>query len=362
MKYSPRATALTLIALPMLLLASLAGGGPTLAGRANVSPLPQGRCAPSWVEIKRNDISFPFPARVRPAPSYLPNVPNLSGEMYRTSSGGTKYTVRIIRDGGAGLPAPARFQNFRDLYRQSLVAANGDGRTRFVVKGGVSRDEHPGEQLEVVSGGARIGLNLYLRGDNLYALEVAPLVEGDALAQCFLTSLAFLEPPSNPLPNPKPTPVPQWPTPRPTPVPQWPTPNPTPMPTQTPTPELTFTCDCGQNLVKEVSGNRNEHELVVCEYPEMCYPKWLVDEGVEGTGKLLVKFPAIGTPQVLRVLVSVHPVLDQCAIEAIQKTAFCPETHDGVAVDSTGELPFTFDVVNRTVGPPAPTVRRRKRP
>jgi len=345
MKMPCHTTTFILLALLLFVLAGVGSqGNSAFVGLARVSTAAQGPCGSSWSPIKRAEFSIRMPARVKPERYELPGMP---GEMYRATSGGVTYTVRIVRDAGAGLGDQKRLDNFRTLYWQSLSGSSG-GQTTMKSMGKVSLNGFAGQQFEVKSGVVRSLLNLYVRDDSIYALEATPLGVGDASAECFLNSFNLSAVTSPPPPggggdkggtsgvgNG---------------TGEQPTPN-------------VYTCDCGQGLVKEVAGNENEHKLVVCEYPDMCYPKSIGDQGIEGTGKMLVKFPALGgTPQALEILVSVHPVLDQCAIKMIQQTVFCPETHDGVPVDATSDLTYTFDLIHRTVKTPPSTGRRRKRP
>lgn len=342
MKMPRHTTTFILIVLLLFILTGVGSqGNPAFVGRARVSTAAQGRCGSSWSPVKRAEFSVQMPTRVKPERYELPGMP---GEMYRATWGGVTYAVRIVRDAGSGLGDQKRLDNFRALYWQSLSGSSG-GQTTMKSITHVPLNGFTGQQFEVKSDGVRSLLNLYVRDDSIYAIEATPL--GDASAECFLNSfnLSALPPPTTtgggndkggttgggtgggdpPTPN-------------------------------------VYTCDCGQGLVEEVEGNESEHKLVICPAPEMSYPKSLRQAGVEGSGMLRVKFPATGAPQVIEVLVSVHPVLDQSAITAIQQTTFCPETHDGVPIDVLVRQPFKFDLIRSTVNTPAPTGRRRKRP
>lgn len=348
MKTTRHAPTFTLVTLSLLLLTCAAAPH----GGARATAAAPGRCGPSWWPLTRSEFSAQMPGRVRPEPSLLPGGESMPGEMYRASSGGVVYTLWVVADDDPGLGDRRRLSDFQGLFLNSLSSSAG-ARATARLTGEVSLNGFAGRQLEVRSGGARSALNLYARGDRVYALWVTPLDGGTPAAECFLNSFslsgsAVARRVNNP---PPPRLRPERPTPTPTPAP---TPTPTPTPAPTPRPGY-FACDCGEGLFEEVPGDANNHDLAVCPYPQMDYPNLDRKEGNEGTGKLLVHFPAYGPPVVLEVIQGLTKSLTQSAINAVQATKFCPRVVNGVRQDVKGEMPFTFELITAPATPPPVT-------
>jgi hypothetical protein len=355
------------IALPPVLLMLLGFlGALANAKRSPASFSLQDQCPPSWVTIQSDDFSVEMPVRVLAKPAYMPQVEALTGVMYRASERNVTYTVWSVKY--AGDADSRKFAKFRSLYRESLVLTNNDAGTRLKVIGQQSLDGNAGEQLQVVSGGKLRLLYLYARGERLYALEVSPALEGDARANCFLSSFRFSEPKitdlggrgrrrrggGGPQPNPWPTPLPiPWPTPRPTPIIR---PTPTPLPSPTP---IGFFCECERGYGKEVEGDALNHDAVLCPMPKMEYTQEAILHQYSGSGLLKMRLTKDGEAIFMEVVQGLPYGLTANAIKAARKIKFCPAMENGEAVDTILDLTITFEIVDEL---PARRPAPRKRP
>ncbi|MDE6338314.1 MAG: energy transducer TonB [Muribaculaceae bacterium] len=77
----------------------------------------------------------------------------------------------------------------------------------------------------------------------------------------------------------------------------------------------------------------------------LVYPQQAKDNGIEGVVTLIITVKADGTIGNIKVKRMVDPDLEAEAMRVVKKMpAWTPATQDGVAVESTAEIPFSFSL------------------
>lgn len=87
-------------------------------------------------------------------------------------------------------------------------------------------------------------------------------------------------------------------------------------------------------------------------YIHIEYPTEARDAGIEG--RLMLEFivETDGTTSDVRVLKSLHPLLDSSAVRALRRTRFVPGKHKGELIPVRMRLPVRFRLVDRPALPP----------
>jgi protein TonB len=85
--------------------------------------------------------------------------------------------------------------------------------------------------------------------------------------------------------------------------------------------------------------------------PRPAYPPLAQKRGWEGVVTLFVAVDENGQPQEVKVKeTSGYPVLDRCAVEAVQRWRFVPAKRGGRAVAANVEVPIRFGLEERSTG------------
>jgi len=283
------------------------------------SYLLQDQCPFSWALLTPagDFFSVQMPKRTSPKPLDMQNAPNLIGDVYTASDGRISYTVKSVKYMNAALTDKERLENFRNLYRESLVQSTGDARTKLIVKTEQQRDGFIGEQLEVITSGKRGLAHIYVRGQRVYVLEVSAARKDDALTECFLSSFKLTEM-------------------------RGPVQTPTPSPDPTPKPVDPLFCECGPGYGKEIPGDRFNHDVVMCPMPKVEDTREACKHQYSDSALLRLQLSATGEVTLIEVIKRLPYGLTENVIDAAKKIKFCPAVKNGIPVDVILTLTFTY--------------------
>jgi TonB family protein len=111
----------------------------------------------------------------------------------------------------------------------------------------------------------------------------------------------------------------------------------------------------GRARAQESGGGKPRSQLPrVIEAVSPTYPDSLRSLGLEGNVVLQAAIDTSGQvePATVKVVKSLHPLLDQACIEALLATRFAPASYGGRAVRVVMQIPYTFNF--EEAPPPAP--------